>query len=246
MGRLWRIYSLRDPRTSEIRYVGKSHRGLHARMSQHLHDARIGKKQYVYNWMRPLLVAGLRPIVCILQVGAGPEWGQAERRWIGIMRERGEPLTNLTDGGEGTPGFVPSPQFRDRVRKALMGNKHALGCIRSFETRATLRGINRSPETRAKMSRAQKGRFVSLEARAKMRLAHLGKPISPEQRNKRLGKKNSLGCVRSPEFREKLRQANLGKKAPIETRARMVQSQIVRWRVYKVAQEAAQVLSSII
>ena len=86
-------------------------------------------------------------------------------------------------------------------------------------------GIKHTPETRAKMGLSKIGKKHTPEARAKMGLPHignkynLGRERSPETREKlrqaNLGKPSPMkGKTTSPETREKLRQANLGKTYP--------------------------------
>ena len=46
-------------------------------------------------------------------------WEQAcfwEVRWIKALRDSGYELTNLTDGGEGTKGFRPSEETKEKMR----------------------------------------------------------------------------------------------------------------------------------
>lgn len=70
-------------------------------------------------------------------------------------------LCNLTDGGDGLTGWVPSQETRDKISAANTGRKH-------------------SDETRARMSASGKGRILSEEHKRKIRDAQKGKVISPE------------------------------------------------------------------
>lgn len=96
-----------------------------------------------------------------------------------------------------------------------------------------------TPEHRANMSAALRGRPCSPETRAKMRVAHKGKVLSPEHREKisaaKKGKRlppfspihcarlsaAKIGHVLSAESRSKLAASQTGKKASLETRAKM-------------------------
>lgn len=72
----------------------------------------------------------------------------------------------------------------DAIRKSQIGNKHALGCRRSEESKAKMSaakignkyklGYIPSEETRAKLRAANLGRKHSEESKAKMRAAHIG------------------------------------------------------------------------
>jgi hypothetical protein len=79
-----------------------------------------------------------------------------------------------------------------------------------------------SPETRARMSAAHKGRPghpVSAETRAKMAAAHKGRALSPAHRAKMSAAHK--GHEVSPETRAKLAAALKGHEVSPETRARM-------------------------
>lgn len=133
-GRLCYIYALIDPRTGEVRYIGKSHRPCE-RLANHLNDRSICHRT---NWLRSLVAAGLKPTLKILaEAYPSSSWQAAERAWIQYAREQGWPLTNGTDGGDGVPGL--SPETRERIVAASRGRKP-------------------SPETRARIGKASKGR----------------------------------------------------------------------------------------
>ncbi len=80
-----------------------------------------------------------------------------------------------------------------------------------------------SPETRARMSEAQKGKKRSPETRARMSEAQKGKKHSPETRT-RISEAQK-GKKRSPESRARMSEAQKGKRVSPETRARMSEAQ---------------------
>lgn len=92
-------------------------------------------------------------------------------------------LANLTDGGEGASGWVPSDEARSKMSVAHRGNQHALGYKHTEETLAKLSsshvGKRHSAETLAKMGAAQRGRVISAEHRAKIaETTRLKPPVS--------------------------------------------------------------------
>lgn len=120
------IYGLCDPRTDEIRYVGRSSSGF--TRPRDPHSAHCG------NWIQSLHKLGLIPWICILEE-LGPtddvddRLNEAERCWIKILRERGVNLTNLTDGGERGRKFAPEViqkmrETRGGERNPFHGKKH--------------------------------------------------------------------------------------------------------------------------
>lgn len=109
------IYTLTDPRTSQIRYVGKTV-DIEGRMRQHNSrmSSPITHRDY---WGNSLLDSGQKPVFTVIDVANENNWEDIERFWISYHRNNGFPLTNLSSGGEG----------------AGLGNKNGVGnpgCIR--------------------------------------------------------------------------------------------------------------------
>ena len=125
---------------------------------------------------------------------------------------------NLTDGGEGTIGYVFSEESKQKMRDSAKGQERSIES--NIKRSITLKGNKnslgklRSEETRAKMSVAQTGRKHSEESRKKISKGHLGKKHSAETIAKRIGKKPSAETL------EKLRLSHLGKKLSPESIAK--------------------------
>ena len=94
------IYALVDPVTDDIRYVGKAVDPC-MRLKQHLYLAQKRGETHVQAWLGTLEES---PWIWLLEQVDEDSWMEAERHWIAALREDGEPLTNLTDGGEGSCG----------------------------------------------------------------------------------------------------------------------------------------------
>lgn len=103
------IYCLYDPRTDEIRYVGKSTNPQH-RYRSHIGSAKRGEyRHHTANWIRKLLDSGLEPGIALLEeVPHGEDWRSAERSWIARFLDMGGRLTNSTAGGEGLDYLDPA------------------------------------------------------------------------------------------------------------------------------------------
>lgn len=113
------VYALLDPRTRAVRYVGKSSSGMR-RPRRHAVEARGGGKTHCDRWVRQLQASGFEYGIIILEdSGAGADLSARERWWIAFARAWGCALTNLTDGGEGKLGWVPSADTRARWRVTL-------------------------------------------------------------------------------------------------------------------------------
>jgi hypothetical protein len=99
------IYALHDPAClgGRIRYVGTADNVV-KRFIKHLGGARNGEKSHKANWIRSLFAQDLEPIVKTLMQVPFLVRQKYERAYIQIFRALGIPLTNLTDGGEGSMG----------------------------------------------------------------------------------------------------------------------------------------------
>lgn len=93
------IYILIDPRTHEVRYVGKAN-NVSQRYQAHLNRARkhqIHKK----NWIESLKKLCLKPIIEVIDVVPINDWVFWETYWISQMKTWGFDLINYTIGGDG-------------------------------------------------------------------------------------------------------------------------------------------------
>lgn len=92
--------------------------------------------------------------------------------WIAFLDTKSPYGFNLTDGGEGVSGAVPSEETRAKISA---GNR---GKAVSAETRAKIGAASRArvctDEARANMSASRRGRTHTPETRAKMSAALMG------------------------------------------------------------------------
>lgn len=237
--RQWSVYVLRDPRNLDIRYVGVTHR-LKTRLFDHIQQARRKDPTYRSNWIRSLLAGGLRPLVEIVEQGFGEAWKEAERTWIRHYRNTGARLTNLTDGGEGTPGVVRSEEYRKKIslrQKGRPANPEAIA-----KAAAKLRGRKLSAEHIEKIRLALKGNIVRTpEFCAQISARQIGRKPSAETREKQAAAK--LGKKRgpySPEHCQNISKALTGKKrGPMSLEQRQAHSIALKGRKWSDARRAA-------
>lgn len=120
------IYGLFDPRRddriSDIRYIGQTKVRQNVRLNHHVSEAKR-RNRHVDKWIRSLLRDGIRPIMMVIEEVDTDTRFALEKTWIAEGRRLGWHLTNLTDGGEGTDGFVPSAETREKQRIAKLGKK---------------------------------------------------------------------------------------------------------------------------
>ena len=115
------IYTLTDPRTNEVRYVGKAN-NVSQRYKAHLNRARkhqIHKK----NWIELLKREGLKPIIEVVEVVPINEWIFWEKYWISQFRVWGFNLINYTNGGDGCT-FGNQTSFK-KGNKTWLGKNHS-------------------------------------------------------------------------------------------------------------------------
>lgn len=148
------IYALIDTDTRQIRYIGKSIRPKQ-RLQNHMNEVANCHRTH---WLQSLKAQGKRPHQVILkELDDDEPWQEWEKAWIAHGLACGWPLTNNTSGGDGVPNLPE--ETRQRMRKVWLGRKH------TPETLAKLRAARAkrvtSEETRAKHSRAMKGRVIT-------------------------------------------------------------------------------------
>lgn len=180
------IYGVADPRTGELRYIGKTISALSSRLRYHL-NCRKGERTPRGCWFRKMKREGLTPDIFVLEETTEAAWEDVERFWIASMRLVGAKLLNMTAGGEGTS----APKSA--------AHKAAIGAANKGRV-SPAKGKTFSPEVRANMSAAQKGRLkgpLGEEVRAKISEALRGKNRYPK----------------TEAHRQKLREAQLALRA---------------------------------
>jgi hypothetical protein len=93
------IYALKDPNTNKIRYVGKSNNPI-KRLYDHIHSCHL-THTHKNNWLQSLLRENKKPTVEILEEVNSSEWQFYEKYWIHKLKNQGEKLTNIDEGGNG-------------------------------------------------------------------------------------------------------------------------------------------------
>lgn len=111
------IYSLADPRTGSVRYIGKSI-DPRSRYNTHLTHARCSRENtHVSKWIKTVLAEGLKPIVNIIDVCNASNWEEREIYYIKHYKTLGCDLTNLEPGGVSTKHV--NKVARERKKKIL-------------------------------------------------------------------------------------------------------------------------------
>jgi hypothetical protein len=103
------IYTLSDPLTNEIRYVGKTVKSLKERLTGHLY-LRGKENNYRTNWIKSIVKSGNIPIINQIDETTWDKSQELEKYWIKKFKNEGYRLVNLTDGGEGALGCKRSKE----------------------------------------------------------------------------------------------------------------------------------------
>ena len=178
------IYTLSDPFTEEVRYVGKTIKTLNRRLSGHIAAAKRKASSYSSCWIKSLLDRGKLPEISLLEMTSNSDWQETERFWISYLRFLGFRLTNITLGGEGFHGKPLTKEHKAKISLSMKGmqsntlgkkmpNSHRESCSRrakeqmkdkeflkrlcSLSRKARI-GSKASSKTIERMSKARKGK----------------------------------------------------------------------------------------
>lgn len=111
------IYILRDPRTNEIKYVGKTVDPRSRSKKHGLPSQLRGSGVRKVKWILELRSIGLRPIFEIIEECTEENWEERERYWISYHGGPGV-LVNVREGGEFSPlGYTY--KHSDETKKLL-------------------------------------------------------------------------------------------------------------------------------
>lgn len=96
------IYSLTDPITNKIRYIGKTNdpEDRYKRHLQKCYLEKYDKNTYKSRWIKSLLAKNEKPVMNIIQECNYSNVNEMEIYWIFKMKADGCKLTNLSIGGE--------------------------------------------------------------------------------------------------------------------------------------------------
>lgn len=100
-----KIYKLTEPRTEKVRYIGITVQRLCKRLCGHVHHAKHNNSN-MDKWIKELLLLKLRPIISLIEEVEKELWQQREKYWIKYYRKQYPDLTNMAQGGNGSPGLV--------------------------------------------------------------------------------------------------------------------------------------------
>jgi len=104
------IYSLSDPITNEIRYIGKSFKPQ-LRFKNHIYQSKK-LNSYIGRWINLLLNEAKLPILSIIEECNDSNWEEREIYWIDYYKKAGTNLCNIRKGGN-----QPLPKKPKKISK---------------------------------------------------------------------------------------------------------------------------------
>lgn len=209
-------------------YCGKTVGSPAKRFCKHRSDARRKPDTLIAKWLK--LCGEFVQVRVMETVNASDDWCERESAWISTIHLLHPGGANVTSGGQGAPGYIPSLATRAKRSASLMGR------VFSPEHRAKI-GIasrNRDPEVYAKIGASQRYRTTSPETRAKISAAGTGKKKSEETRARMVAAAKNRSLERYAKTGAKLK----GRVFSAETIARMRVAARRRWTERKADVEA--------
>jgi len=143
------IYSLIDPTTNIVRYVGKTS-DVERRYKEHLRGD--NSNSHKNNWIKKLLKQYKKPTLIILEECNNTSWEERERYWISQY----DNLTNSTEGGEDGKMSV---EVRKKMSKLNSGHnnpmyKHTWTDEQRMNLSNSLKGRTLSEEHKIELSKS--------------------------------------------------------------------------------------------
>lgn len=156
------IYGLIDPRTDQLRYVGKANDPT-VRRYQHVCASQLNPRTHKNHWVKSLIKDGLKPEMTILEEVSSDDWEEAEVFWIQYMRFLGCKLVNSVAGGIG--GNSPSAETREKIGAASRGKPRQFSAEHIDKIGASNRKRAQDPVWRQGVSERMQGNKNGLGVR---------------------------------------------------------------------------------
>ena len=195
----WVIYVLKNPRTRAVKYVGWTSRTPEARLYAHIYYSVALHRTRAHQWVLSLVSIGLDPLIDVIDSGTGTAFKDAERHWIAFYRAQGCDLVNGTDGGDGPPPGMMTPELRRaKAIKAMASRtpearseaaRQSRMSLTPEQRRANIDKVNavRTGEQRRKSAQLAKANYSPARRKEATRRAGLALQagLTPEQRSAR-------------------------------------------------------------
>jgi group I intron endonuclease len=200
------VYMLTSTGNPDKVYIGYTGGGYQQRFKEHLYEAvDTARKQ-----LEDPTFKGRWLISAINKYGADSfkttrinsytteeEAKAAEILWIAQFKPKGK-AWNMTDGGDGTSGYIPTAEQRAEMSAAREGAKNPMYGVRLLGENNPMYGKCHTDEARAKQSEAKKGKTLSDKHKAKLSESRIGE------------KNHTYGKPRPDEVKAKISNSRVG------------------------------------
>lgn len=126
------IYTLSDPITKEVRYIGKAN-NIYSRFRSHLNEKR-DIHTHKQRWIKLLRDKGLKPIIEVIDEVPIEEWQFWEHWWYLIFKSWGFSLVNCTACGDGLSFGNSTSFYKDRGAKKISAFDNKGNLIKEFDS----------------------------------------------------------------------------------------------------------------
>lgn len=225
------VYCLTFPNGKRYVGIGMSEGGVYARFSVYKVLGGNTKSQTkLYNALKKYGPESVK-YEHILKTSDSARAKAVERQLIALWGTQRNGY-NITGGGDGTLGHTVSDEARRKISQANKGSK------RTPEQRAAMseRSKKMSPERRHQLATMNIGKKLTDEHKEKISKAHKGRKPATHVMAALLA--SHIGAPMPPHVKEILLKRNLGSKKTEETKARMREAALLRWKKYKESKES--------
>lgn len=95
------IYTISDPITEQVRYVGQTKRGIRRKQEHFAHIRSLKTRRYaISHWIAKCKRNKITPVFTIIDTVPFEQGSDAERKYIRLFKAMGARLLNLTPGGD--------------------------------------------------------------------------------------------------------------------------------------------------
>jgi len=201
------IYSLNEPDTETVRYIGLTGKTLKERLWGHTSKSKLKTRKA--SWILSLKNKGTKPDIILIEDGLSLEEAKKkEVHYILMFKSFGARLVNGTAGGDGL--FNCTQEVRDKIGAAHRGKKLSPEHIESIRKR--MKGRKPSPRLIEAIKKAHTGKKLSKEVRLKISIGKIGNKNMTDS-----GKKKLSALYKGVKIPEERRLRMIGKKQSIET-----------------------------
>jgi hypothetical protein len=120
----YKIYTLNDPLTNEVKYVGRTTQKLSDRLRKHIniiYEEKGDTKRK--NWILELSINNLIPTINLIDIAYSKEDANLlEIKHISFYKEKGFVLLNMTIGGSGSYGYKHSEETLNKLKGKTFSN----------------------------------------------------------------------------------------------------------------------------